>query len=445
MPNCETPIESLSPLPKGIRDILPEDQEYLTFIKKVVRHRCRQSGYRRITTPIFEYKKYFEDSLGSHSQIAQNNLYEFIDKDNNILALKPEGVTGLVRAYVGHKMYEDRKLCELFYIEPFFEFVPKTKKPFYRSFLEFGLSAIGEPEPTIDAQVIYLAHKLLEDLSIRSLFLLELNNLGCVDCQQKFLSDFKDFFIGKERSLCFACRDRLETDLWDILRCDEEDCKILCQLAPKLHTYWCESCKSFFNSLCGYLDALHIPYKINNNLLGKYNFYTKSIFSFSDINSTDYLDIVHGGRYDTLIKKFGGPDTHAVGFSMKLEKVIRAMKREHLKVPSKDDLHVFIAQLSDDAKKKCLVLITRLREAGIKTVGILGKGSIREQISLAEKFKAPYMLIMGLTEVRENMIILRDMRAGTQRVVEFDTVIDEIKKLIGEKAIDMYSPGELLY
>ncbi len=130
---------------------------------------------------------------------------------------------------------------------------------------------------------------------------------------------------------------------------------------------------------------------------------------------------------------------------MGLERLTESMRREKIRVPSKDDIHVFVAQLGHMAKKKCLVLIDELREAGIKTVGALGKGSMHEQIDLAAKFGASYMLMMGITEVRENTAILRDMKVGKQKIVAFDDAVREVIKVLGEEKLDTYSPGEILY
>ncbi len=141
----------------------------------------------------------------------------------------------------------------------------------------------------------------------------------------------------------------------------------------------------------------------------------------------------------------GGQPTPAVGFAAGIERIIANMKREKIRVPQKDDLHVFVAQLGQESKKKSLPLIAELRENGIRTMGALGKGSIKVQLRLADKFKVPYTVILGLTEVREGTAIIRDMKVGTQKTVPFEDTVEEILKLIGEENRDLYTPGELMY
>jgi histidyl-tRNA synthetase len=141
----------------------------------------------------------------------------------------------------------------------------------------------------------------------------------------------------------------------------------------------------------------------------------------------------------------GGESTPAVGYAAGIERMIANMKIQKVRVPSKDDLHVFVAQLGKEAKKKCLPLIEKMREEGIKTMGALGEGSMKNQLRLADKFKVPYTVIMGITEVREGTAIIRNMQKGTQESVPFEKVIPTLKKKLGEAKLDKYSPGELLY
>ena len=229
-----------------------------------------------------------------------------------------------------------------------------------------------------------------------------------------------------------------------LLDCKQEDCQILAQIAPKLADYLCTECKDFHKDFKEFLDELEIKYVENPSLVRGLDYYTKTVFEFWDKTSGAQNAIGGGGRYDGLIELMGGPSTPAVGFAGGIERIVANMKREKVRVPKKDDLHVFVAQLGGEAKKKCLPLIRDLREAGIKTMGALGKGSIKVQMRLADKFKVPYTVIIGLTEVREGTAIIRDMSVGTQRSVKFEDTVDAIVKLIGEKNRDMYTPGDLI-
>lgn len=432
--------------PKGVHDILPSDHEYFTFLKKVVRHRVRQSGYRRISTPIFEFTPVFTRSIGDDTDIVSKEMYTFQDRKGRWLTLKPEGTAGVVRSYIEHNMQTLPQPVELYYIEPHFRY-DRPQKGRFRQFWQFGFEVIGESDPALDAQVIYLVKLILQDLGVSNYFTLQVNSIGCTkkECRPKYLEDLKNYYFGKERSLCEECRVRLEKNPLRLLDCKVEDCRILASLAPKLKDYLCEECKEFHANLLEFLTELKIDYTENPALVRGLDYYTKTVFEFWDKETGAQNAIGGGGRYDGLVELMGGQPTPAVGFAAGMERIIDNMKSHNIKVPTKDDIHVFVGQLGFQAKKKSLSLIAELREQGIRTVGALGKGSIKSQLGLADRFQVPYTILMGITEVRDDTAIIRDMKRGSQRIVPYKDVIPEMKKLLGEERLDTYSPGEIIY
>lgn len=432
--------------PKGVHDLLPETHEYFTYMKKVVRHRARQSGFRRISTPMFEFTEVFTRGIGEETD-AVKQMYTFQDRKGRSFSLKPEGTAGVVRAYIEHNMSQLPQPVELYYIEPHFRY-DRPQKGRYRQFWQYGFEIIGESDPALDAQIIQLANTIYADLGIDDLLQLQINSIGCMDesCRPKYLSDLRNFYFGKERSLCGECQVRLEKDPLLLLDCKEEDCRILSALAPQLKNYLCKECKEFHSELLQLLKELGIGYKENSTLVRGLDYYTRTVFEYWMTGEGGAQSSVGGGgRYDGLIQLLGGVPTPAVGFAAGMERIYELMKTENITVPKKDDLHVFVAQLGLEAKKKCLPLIMKMREEGIKTMGALGKGAMKTQLHIADRFKVPYTVIMGSTEVRDKTAIIRDMKRGSQKVVAMDKVIPELKKLIGEKNLDTYTPGEVLY
>lgn len=430
--------------PLGTFDILPEDHLHYTHVKKVVRHRCRQSGFRRISTPIFEFSEVFQRGLGDSTDVVQKEMYSFTDLGDRSLTLKPEGTAGVVRAYIQNGMKEWAQPVELYYIEPHFRY-DRPQKGRYRQFWQYGFEIIGETDPALDAQIVQLSYKILDDLGIAALFDLQVNSIGCPICRGVYIQDLQNYYFGKERSLCEHCVNRLHKNPLRLLDCKEEDCQILAKLAPQLNTYLCKECREFHQKFLEYLDEMGLKYHSNPQLVRGLDYYTKTVFEFWDKHQGSQNSVGGGGRYDGLVELMGGQPTPAVGVAFGMERVIANMKREGIHVPSKDDVHIFVAQLGDEAKKKCLRLLWELRERGVKTVGALGKASMKSQLKLADRFQVPYTLILGITEVRDGTIIIRDMAKGQQRIVKFDTVLDEVVQLIGEKNLDKYSPGELVY
>lgn len=430
--------------PKGVHDILPADHDYFTFIKKVVRHRSRQAGFKRISTPIFEYTEVFKRTLGDMTDVVTKEMYTFEDKKGRSLTLRPEGTAGVIRAYIQNNMQSWAQPVELYYIEPFFRY-ERPQAGRYRQFWQFGFEVIGELDPALDAQAILLAYRIFQDLGILKSLKLQINNIGDLESRKNYTEALRDYYYGKERYLSEEDKARLEKNPLRILDSKHEDTIILNQSAPKFKDFLSAESLAFHEEVKEYLTDLNIPFEENNNLVRGLDYYSQTVFEFWDEKKGAQNSVGGGGRFDGLVELMGGPSTPAIGFAMGLERVIAQMKRQKVRVPSKDDLHVFVAQLGKEAKKICLPLIDKLRERGIKSMGALGKGAIKHQLRLADKFKAPYTILIGLTEVREGTAIIRDMKVGTQATVPFDKVVEEVIKRIGQKNLDFYDPTEPIY
>lgn len=431
--------------PEGMHDVLPSDHEYMTYIKKVVRHRCRQAGYRRITTPLFERADTYRKALQEEMEMVDRGMYGLRDTDGNDMVVRSSGTVGIARAYVEHELDEMPQPIELYYIEEFARDT-KVRPGSYRQFHQFGFEVIGESDPALDAQVIYTAHQINQDLGIAKNLVLQINNLGDEETQANYRDALRNYYIGKERSLPFEAQEWLEKDPLQILSFTDEDSLILRELAPKIDDYRTPEAQQYHESLLKFLDELGVEYEYNPYLVRTLHYYSGTVFEFWDDKKGRSFAIGGGGRYDNLIQRLGGEEpTPAVNYAAGMERIIRRMKINKIKVPSKDDLHVFVAQLGEEAKIKCLKLLTELRERGVKAIGAIGRGSMKEQIGMAERFKVPYMTLMGLTEVRDEQIIIREMTKGQQVHVPFDKAVDEIIKRIGKDKLDNYSPGELIY
>ncbi|MCC6643692.1 histidine--tRNA ligase [Candidatus Peregrinibacteria bacterium] len=426
---------------KGVHDILPPDHEYYTYIKKIVRHRCRQAGFRRITTPIFEYTEVFKRTVGEASDIVSKEMYTFEDKAGRSLTLKPEGTAPVCRAYIQHGMANLPQPVEFYYIEPFFRY-ERPQAGRYRQFWQFGFELIGETDPALDAQVILLAQRIYQDLGIADTLKLQINNIGDLASRKVYAEALKDYYYGKERYLSDEDKVRLQKNPLRILDSKNEDTIILNQSAPKFKDFISAESREYHEEVLMYLRDLKIEYNENENLVRGLDYYNQTVFEFYDEKKGGQNSVGGGGRFDGLIELLGGHPTPAIGFGMGLERVIAQMKRNKVRVPSKDDLHVFVAQLGKEAKRLCIPLIDQLRSKGIKAMGALGKPAIKNQLKIADRFKVPYCVLIGETEVREGKAIIRDMTVGSQVTVAFDKVVAELVKRIGEKSLDFYNPKD---
>lgn len=428
--------------PRGTNDVLPDDHQYHTYIKKAVRHRARQAGFKRIDPPIYENRAIFERGIGEHTDIVEKELFLVSAKQTSEeaaeLALRPEFTAGICRAYVEHGMQQLPQPVQLFSIGQCFRH-DRPQKGRYRQFHQFDFEMIGLKDASLDAQLIQVMVKILGDLRIMDRLTLQINNVGTAENRKAFCQALKDFFIGKERNLPELDQRRLQYNPLRLLDSKEEDTQILLKNAPKLEQFVDDESRTYHETVLDYLETLGIKYTKNEGLVRGLDYYNQTVFEFWD-NSTGAQNAVGGGgRYDSLIELFGGQPTPGLGAACGMERIIWHMKEAGIQAPNKDQVDVFVAQLGPEAKKTCLKLITDLREMGVHTVGALGEASLKSQMRLADKFGSRYTLLLGKMEVKEGTIILRDMAAGKQKQIPFKDTLKTIKKLLGESNLDTYS------
>lgn len=416
--------------PIGTSDLLPIDHDYFTFFKKIVRHRFRQSGFRRISTPEFEDSEAFHRSLGSETEIIKRELYTFDDpRGRESFSLRPELTTGIVRSFIEHEMYDGALPVELYAMGRCFRFErPQSRTK--REFWQIGAEVLGESDPAIDAQIIYLGHRILEDCGLRDSVELKINTIGNEEDRQKFLDALENFYSGKERSLSPRSREKFEQKKFlELLNPTTENEEILANMAPKITDFLSEESKQFFEQTLAYLDSFGIEYTIDPSLVRPLEYYSHTTFEFREKDSRN--KVLVGGRYDGLIQKMGGPDLGGCGFAAGVERIIAMMKEKGIKVPHKDYLQIFVAATGVVAKKHALPILVKLREHGFHAVGVLGKTRMEEQLTRAEKFNVPYAIIMGDLEIKKNEVIIREMKRGKSETISADDIIPHMEKLLG--------------
>lgn len=432
--------------PKGTNDMLPKDQQYYTYIKKAIRHRARQAGFKRTETPIYEKREIFERGIGAHTDVVEKELFLVSGKhnvDDAEFALRPEFTAGICRSYIEHGMQQLPQPVELYSIGPCFRY-DRPQKGRYRQFHQFDFEVIGLKDESIDAQLIHVLVKIFKDLHVLDRLRLQVNNIGSSADRLEFSNALRDYFIGKERNLPELDQSRLHTNPLRLLDSKEEDTQILLKSAPTLSLFTSEESKEYHAVLLSYLDELGIIYEENPNLVRGLDYYTQTVFEFWDASTGAQNAVGGGGRYDNLIELLGGQPTPGVGFAVGIERLMWHMREAGVQAPDKDQIDVFIAQLGPDAKKKSLNLVSQLRDLGIHTLGALGEASLKSQMRLADKFSAKYTLLLGQLEVKEGIIILRDMAAGKQRAIKFEDAVPEIVKLLGAENLDTYTLKDYL-
>jgi len=425
---------------RGFQDLLPDFQDYYTMIKKAVRHRGRQSGFKRITTPIMEETAVFSRSLGESSDVVSKEMFTMTSRSGKLMTLKPEATAGIVRAYIEHGMHTLPQPVQLYSIEPQFRY-DRPQKGRFRQFHQVDFEVLGMKDPSIDAQMIHMAYKILEDLQISDRVDIQINSLGSAENREEYMEALRDFFFDKKQHLSEDSQARLEINPLRILDSKDEDDQILVSMAPKLKDFLSPESKAFYETVKDYLRELNIPFYENEGLVRGLDYYCDTVFEIWDKSQGAQNAIGGGGRYDGLAELLGGVPTPGVGFAMGVERIVGHMKDSGIKPASKDNVQFFVAQLGEEGKKKALKITTNLRDLGFHALGGMGKSSMKAQLKMADKSGARWAIILGEIEVRENKAILRDMKLGKQEIIPLENIEQTVIERLGEKP-DIYTLGD---
>jgi len=420
--------------PKGMRDVLPQDQPWWEKIEKVVKDLAEFYNFQKIETPILEQASLFQRTVGDDTDIVQKEMYSFKTKGGDFLALRPEGTAGIVRAYIEHGLGSIGQPQKLFYLGQFFRHEnPQAGR--LRQFHQAGFEIIGSVNDSIyDAQVIMVFDRLLSALKIKGV-VLKINSIGCKICRPNYKRQLVNYYKRYERELCESCQRRLKTNPLRLLDCKNETCVLFKEKAPNFFDKICANCGRHLRAVLGYLDEVKISYNLDNLLVRGLDYYNQTVFEFFAEGSKAGA-LSAGGRYDYLAELIGRKAVPAIGGAVGIERLFAVMKEQDVKLAAKTQKRVFLIHVGELAKKKSLNIIEELRESGILVAEALGKESVSAQLKVANKQGNQLAVIFGQKEIFEGSVILRDLRTGLQEAVILDKMVPEIQKRFKERPVD---------
>ena len=416
---------------RGTQDILPADAYKWNYMEGVIRDLCRKYGYGEIRTPIFEATELFQRGIGDTTDVVTKEMYTFTDRGGRSCTLRPENTASAVRAYLEHKLYGDQQVHKLFYIGSMFRY-DRPQAGRYREFHQFGVEVLGADSPAADAEAISLAYTLFQKLGLKDL-VLHINSIGCPKCRPVYRQTLIDYFRASDEPLCEDCRERLEKNPLRVLDCKEDSKKESVKHAPEITDYLCEECREKYEALKKYLTALGIPYEEDPRLVRGLDYYTNTAFEIQYTPLGAQSAICGGGRYDGLVEEIGGPHTPSVGFAVGLERLLLALEMQHLIPEPVQAGHVYIAALGKDAVAAGMKIQQELRAKGIPTDMDLQGKSLKGQMKQAGKSGAGVTVIIGEDELDKGEAVVKNMDAGTQENISFETVSSYIAN--GEFAV----------
>ncbi len=415
----------LTNAPRGTKDILPDTVGDWLYVEDNIRSLCRRFGYQEIRTPMFEHTELFQRGIGEGTDVVDKEMYTFTDRGDRSITLRPENTASAVRAYLQNKLYAENALTKLFYIGSMFRY-DRPQAGRMREFHQFGVEAIGESNPAVDAEIILLAMKLLQGLGLNDLELY-INSVGCPTCRAKYRTMLQDFFRDKLDDLCEDCRSRFDRAPMRILDCKKDAEKPYMKDAPKITDCLCDECSDHFQKLQKHLAKAGVKFELDPRLVRGLDYYTKTAFEVKYPPLGAQSAVAGGGRYDGLIEEMGGNPTPAVGFATGLERVLLALEKQGLLPDKNRSVDVYVVALGEAAQEEAFKLVMDLRDAGFSAAVDYAGRSMKAQMKQANKLGAKFAAIMGDDELSEGVVMLRDMAGSEQEKVPVNKLISKLK------------------
>lgn len=397
-------------IPKGTKDVLPNESYLWQYVESSAREVCRLFGAREIRTPVFEHTELFLRSIGDTTDVVNKEMYTFEDKGGRSLTLKPEGTAGVARSYIENNLEALSLPLKMFYITPVFRY-ERPQAGRYREHHQFGVEFYGSPTPETDGEVISLAYMFLKKMGVTGL-LLKINSIGCPTCRAQYNAALREYLAGRVGDMCENCRTRFEKNPLRILDCKVPTCKAIVADAPKIGDYLCDGCRAHMAALERYLKDAEIPYEVDCNIVRGLDYYTRTVFEFVTDALGSQGTVCGGGRYDGLVESVGGKPTPCVGFGMGLERLLLLMQTIGVEVPA-PHVELFIAPQCEAARATVLRLARELRAANVAVdTDLLGR-SVKSQLKYADKIGAKHVLVIGESELVDGTCRVKRMADGT--------------------------------
>ncbi len=397
--------------PVGTHDVLPPDSSRWAALVQAFAARAARFGYGLVITPIMEHVEVFQ-RVGAGTDVVRKEMYEFTDRGDRRLALRPEGTAPVVRAYVQHHPTPPWKV---WYLAPHFRY-ERPQKGRYRQHWQLGAEVLGVDDPDVDVEIIALAHGFYRDLGLRHVSLL-LNSMGTPEDRATFVRVLRDYLLEHGHDLGPEFLARADTHPLRLLDTNVEDWQDVIERAPQLTQHLSDASLRHFERVQHGLDALGITYELSPRLVRGFDYYTSSTFEFtSTALDAAQKAIGGGGRYDQLAEEMGGPPTAGIGFGIGIERVLIACDAEGVLIPDASGLDAFVIDAlgEHDATQDATLLVAELREAGLHADRAYGGRSVKAQWKLADRSRASFGVMLAPKEAARGAVVVKDLETGDQ-------------------------------
>jgi histidyl-tRNA synthetase len=391
-----------------MNDLFAPDSERFEYFIETATKIAKRYGFTYFEAPILEETALFKRSVGESSDIVGKEMYQFTDKGDNDVCLRPEGTAGVVRAFIQKKLDKQGGIHRFFYHGPMFRY-ERPQKGRLRAFHQFGIESFGVESVVEDATLIMMLVDLLDQLGIG--YKLEINSLGDQNCMPDYRTKLVSFLDSHQSEICEDCLRRKSTNPIRVLDCKNDHCQAVYLNAPKLMSNLCEECDNDFALLKKLLDESGIAYEVNTHLVRGLDYYSKTAFEFVSNEIGAQSAIAGGGRYDRLVEFLDGKATPAVGFAVGIERLL-----ELIKMPEALRSGYYMGTM-DDEGLPFIMKAARTKRKSESVILEYKSKNLKNHLKGADKVNARYCAIIGENERSEGTIWVKDLENKTEETV----------------------------
>ena len=421
--------------PKGTNDILPGESEKWQTIEQTARKLFNQYQFHEIRTPIFEHIEVISRSVGDTTDIVTKEMYDFHDKGDRHITLRPEGTAPIVRSFVENKLFgpEHQKPYKVYYMGPMFRY-ERPQKGRLRQFHQIGVEVFGSDNPATDVETMAMALQFFRELGIKDLRLV-INSLGDQETRTSYRQALIDYLTPFKEQLSADSNRRLLENPLRVLDSKDEKDKAVVAGAPSILDYLSETAQKHFEAVTKMLDALNIAYEIDSNMVRGLDYYTHTIFEImsDDPKMGAQSTICAGGRYNQLVAELGGPETAGFGFAMGFERLLMILEAQGITLAAQKPLNTYVVSLGEATNIEALQIVQSIRQAGFSAERDVMNRKAKAQFKTADKLNAQLVLTIGETELANGVVNVKNLATRvekaypmTQIQTQFETVYQEM-------------------
>ncbi len=419
--------------PKGTVDILPGESEKWQFVEATMRRVFATYRFSEIRTPLFEHYEVISRSVGDTTDIVTKEMYDFYDKGDRHVTLRPEGTAPVVRAYVENKKFapEVQKPFKVYYTGSMFRY-ERPQAGRLREFHQIGVENFGSKNPATDVETIAMAKAFFDQVGVKNIKLV-INSLGDSETRERYREALIAYLEQHLDNLSDDSKRRLHENPLRVLDSKDKQDIAIVKDAPSILDFLTDASQQHLTDVKAMLESLDIAYTIDQNMVRGLDYYNDTIFEFMTEIKGKELTICGGGRYDSLVSYFGGPETPGFGFGIGVDRLLLVLDEQGAHLPVAQPLDVYVVVLGASANVAAVKLVQSLRDQGYTVERDVLNRKIKQQFKSAEEFGAKTIITLGETEVETGEIVVKNnaTRAEVKTTLseiesQFDVVFAEV-------------------